>query len=248
MPHEKLNMVSSPCCWVLLLLCPNTNAYFCSPTRTLTIDQGEDVILQSNHSRTSYITWDFQKHLIATTIPGRALKLEDYSYKYLGRLFSTRNGSLVITNLTAEDGQIYRADLLGRNSVYLCVQVYDLRTDDRGGVPPSVDPTESCSPTKLLYRRVGESVTLELPSHSGLAYAIWDINNIDHIAITRPGGVTYRQDPGYNGRISVTMDASLKLSHLTGKDQRVYRAEHFTSLWGHLCTQYYNITVNEKEK
>ncbi|XP_056401340.1 uncharacterized protein LOC130295085 isoform X2 [Hyla sarda] len=234
MPRERSELVFWICCWILLF-CPPKNALFCGSTRTLSVDEGEDVILESNpRPSLSYITWDYEKHIIAFTAPRGPLQLGEYGYKYSGRLSSFNDGSLMIANLTAEDGQIYRADLFDVNNQYLCVQVYDLRT---------VDSLESCSPTKQLLYALGGNVVFRLPSHPKVSYAAWDINNIDHIAITRPGGITYRQNPSYHGKMSVMGDGSLKLSHLTSKDQQIYRAEHFNDKWSHLCTQHYDVRV-----
>lgn len=213
--------------------------------KTLTVAEGEDVILRVNRTRSSFITWDFEKHIIAITRPGQALELEKYSYKYPGRLFSSSDASLVITKLTAQDGRIYRADLFDENCRYLCVQVYDVRIDEHGGDTPSVDSLESCSPTKQLLQCPGENVTLKLPSHPRVTNIAWDINNIDHLAIKRPGGIMYRQNFSYYGKLSAVGDGSLRLSNLSTKDQHVYRAEIFTNQWNHLCTQQYEVRVKK---
>ncbi|XP_066461971.1 uncharacterized protein [Eleutherodactylus coqui] len=186
--------------------------------------------------------------IIATTGPGQPIVLGTHSDRYRGRLFSANNGSLVITRLTAKDAQIYRAELFDVNWQYVCVQLYDVRTDGNDGPPPKVDPEESCSSTKKVFRGLGQNVTLRLPNHPRAAevvHAVWDINNIDHIAITRPGGILQYQRDSYSGRLSATEDGSLKLSNLIANDQQVYRAEIFTENWGYLCNQHYEVRVKK---
>lgn len=107
------------------------DASFYGSTKTLIVDEGEDVILRVNYTRPSFITWDFEKHLIAVTRPGQTIQLEKYSHRYPGQLSSSSDGSLVITRLTANDGRIYRADLFDVNCLYLCVQVFDVRIDGK---------------------------------------------------------------------------------------------------------------------
>ncbi|XP_040268532.1 uncharacterized protein LOC120982451 [Bufo bufo] len=244
MPLMRRQLASSFCCWVIVI-CLWKDVSCCESNKSLTVDEGEDVILEVGQTQPqlSYITWDFEKHIIAITRPGQALQLEKYSYRYPGRLFSSDDGSLIITRLMAEDRLIYRADQFDVNWHYLCVQLFDVRKDVHDGISPNVDPAEACSPTKPIFHDLGENVTLQLPSNPRVANVLWDINNIDHIAITQPGGIMYRQDPSYRGKLSVMRDGSLKIFKVTTKDQHVYRAELFTKEWSHLCHQQYDVKL-----
>ncbi|XP_073423061.1 uncharacterized protein [Dendrobates tinctorius] len=217
------------------------------PAELLTFDEGEDAILQvsQTQARLSNINWNFEQHIIAITRPGQPLQLEKYSYKYAGRLSSSIDGSLEISRLTATDRQIYRAEIFDENQRYLCVQLYDVITDAPAGNSPSVPFSEACSNTIQVFYSVGENITLKLPSRARIASIFWDINNIDHIVTTQPGGIIYRQNSSYNGKLSVTNDGSLRIFNLTTKDQHVYRADHFTGDWVHLCTKHYDVRVKD---
>ncbi|KAM3920504.1 uncharacterized protein RB166_014942 [Leptodactylus fuscus] len=246
MPLQSIKVISSLFCWILLV-CPLKNVSCCGSMRNLTVDEGKDAILQVNQTlpQLSFITWNFVIHIIAVTGPGQPLHLGEYSYRYLGRLFSFSDGSLVITGLTADDEKIYRVELFDEKGLYQCVQLYDVRLDENTGISPNVDPLEACTPTQQLFSRLGESVMLKLPNRPNVTRAYWDINNIDHIAITRPGGIMYRHNSSYHGKASVLEDGSLRLSNLTSEDQNIYRAELFTSQWDHLCTQHYDVRLKK---
>ncbi|XP_073495437.1 uncharacterized protein [Phyllobates terribilis] len=246
MSRERLTRVFLIFCWIPFVF-TQLNVTCDGPAETLTFEEGEDAILQVSRKYTqlSIINWNFEQHIIAITRPGQPLKLEKYSFKYAGRLSSSSDGSLVISRLTPTDGQIYRAELFDANRSYLCVQLYDVTTDAPGGNSPSVPLSEACSPTIQVLYKVGENVILRLPSHSRIASIYWDINNIDHIVTTQPGGIIYRQNSSYNGKLSVTNDGSLKIFNLTTKDQHVYRADHFNQQWVHLCTQHYDVRVKD---
>ncbi|CAJ0923593.1 unnamed protein product [Ranitomeya imitator] len=246
MSHERLTRVFLVFCWIPFVFA-QLNATCDGPAELLTFDEGEDAILQvsRNHGQLSNINWNFEQHIIAITGPGQPLKLDKYSYKYAGRLSSFSDGSLVISRLTAKDRQIYRAEIFDGNQRYLCVQLYDVTTDAPGGNFPSVALSEACSNTIQVFYSVGENVILKLPNNSRIASVYWDINNIDHIATTQPGRIIYRKNSSYNGKLSVTIDGSIKIFNLTTKDQHVYRADHFSGDWVHVCTQYYDVRVKK---
>ncbi|XP_075047879.1 Fc receptor-like protein 6 [Mixophyes fleayi] len=233
-------------CWCLLFLDPLNHVFSspCGSTKTLNVEEGKDVILQlDQQTPITSTTWEFEKHLIATTKPGQPLELGKHSSSYIGRLFTLDEGSLRITTLTTKDRRIYRAELFNKDSNYICAQLFDLRIDEPSRIPPDIEPSESCGTTIRLVGTLGGEVTLQLPNHPNVAFITWDINNIDHIAITGPGQVLEVKNNNYVGRLSATTDGSLKISGLTTKDQRVYRAELFTGYWIYRCTQFYDIRV-----
>ncbi|KAG8549045.1 hypothetical protein GDO81_022993 [Engystomops pustulosus] len=250
MSLQRMSNVFSLYCWILLL-CFMKYISGCGSTTSLTLDEGEDVVLRVNRTQTlSYVVWEFKNHIIAVTRPGQKLELGQYSYKYPGRLFSISDGSLVIAQLRVEDVRVYRAELYDSKR-FLCIQLYDLRIDERPGISPSVVPEEACSPTIQLLQlssRLGQDVILNLARRSSVVRVTWDINNIDHIAITQPGGVMYRQSSSYLGRVSAMDDGSLRFINLTSKDQNDYKAELFTSQWGHLCTQHYQVRLKRSSE
>ncbi|XP_075185824.1 pregnancy-specific glycoprotein 22-like [Anomaloglossus baeobatrachus] len=244
MSHERLTRV-----FLVFYLIPSVftqlNVTCDGPTKVLTFHEGENVTLQvsRNQPQLANINWNFEQNIIAITGPGQPIALLKYSYKYAGRLSSASDGSLEISRLTAADGQIYRAEIFDANRTYVCVQLYDVTTDGSRRNSPSLPLSEACSPTVQILYSIGQNVILKLPSNSRTASVYWDINNIDHIVTTQPGGVMFRQNSSYNGKLSVTNDGSLRILNLTTKEQRVYRADHFNSDWVHLCTQHYDVRV-----
>ncbi|XP_075048954.1 uncharacterized protein LOC142108891 isoform X3 [Mixophyes fleayi] len=79
--------------------------------RTVSGIQGGDVTLQLDQTRITFIQWTFlpSAGAVATTKPGGSI---DYiSNLYRGRVSSTGDGSLHITNLTEDDQRIYAASI-----------------------------------------------------------------------------------------------------------------------------------------
>lgn len=110
-----------------------------------------------------------------------------------------------------------------------------------------IDFKESCNGTRQIFSRLGQNVTLQLPRPSGVAFIVWDINNIDHLAITRPGQIE-SQNYCYSERLSVMSDGSLRLSRITANDEQIFRAELYTNNWVHCCTQFFEVKLQSKFK
>ncbi|XP_077320180.1 uncharacterized protein LOC143942675 [Lithobates pipiens] len=238
-------------CWCLVIYPQGCASLLkpCGPMKSLSVEEGEEVVLQldlNNISLTS-ATWVYQKFVIATTKPGQPLEMGDHGSDYTGRLGSNlKDGSLIIRPLSSNDIRIYRAELYNSEMKYICAQLYDLRITGNNGVSPSIaEPVETCSGTRQLFHRLGDTVTLQAPSRSGVASIVWDINNIDHLAITSPGKID-RQSYCYSGRLSVMSDGSLRLSRVTANDERVFRSELFTNYWVHYCTQLFEVKLQKK--
>ncbi|XP_068110898.1 uncharacterized protein [Hyperolius riggenbachi] len=222
----------------------------CGSTTIVKFTKNEEVVLQLKASPITYATWDFEKHVIATTGPLRQVELGSHSSAYKGRLFTLGDGSLIIKAITSKDARIYRAELFRPGWQYVCAQLYDVRIKGTGpeyiGPSPKIrERAESCSSvTTQVYADVGDEVILYLPKYNGLDKVIWDINNIDHIAVTEPG-VVKNQNTTYEA-LSVTSDGSLKLLPTTAEYERVYRAEVFGS-WHH-CTQLFDLRLEVQVK
>ncbi|XP_073465552.1 uncharacterized protein [Aquarana catesbeiana] len=222
----------------------------CAPMKSLSVEEGEDVVLQLdlNNIPLTSASWNYEKFIIATTKPSQPLEMGDHGSDYTGRLDSSlKDGSLIIRSLSSNDIRIYRAELFTSEMKYICAQIYDLRISGNNGLSPSIaEPNESCTATRQLFHRLGDTVTLQVPSRSGVASIFWDINNIDHLAITRPGQIA-RQNYCYSRRLSATSDGSLRLPRITATDERVFRAELFTDNWVHYCTQLFEVKLQKKK-
>ncbi|XP_040189341.1 uncharacterized protein LOC120920944 [Rana temporaria] len=222
----------------------------CAPKKSLSVEEGEDVVLQLdlNNIRLTSITWEYEKFVIATTKPGQPLEMGDHGSDYTGRLDSNlKDGSLMIRSLSSNDIRIYRAELFTSEKKYICAQLYDLRISGNRGISPSIaEPSETCTGTRQLFHHLGDTVTLQAPSRSGVASIVWDINNIDHLAITRPGQIE-RQNYCNSERLSAMSDGSLRLPRITANDERVFRAELFTNDWVHYCTQLFEVKLQKKK-
>ncbi|XP_040189342.1 uncharacterized protein LOC120920945 [Rana temporaria] len=230
-------------CWCLVLYLHGLVSILpCASMKSLSVEEGEDVVLQLdlNDIRLTSVTWGYEKFLIATTKPGQPLEMGDHGSDYTGRLDSNlKDGSLIIKSLSSKDMRVYRAELFNSQNKYICAQIYDLRISGNGGLSARIaDFKESCNGTKQIFQRLGDTVTLQLPSRSGVAFIVWDINNIDHLATTRPGQIE-RQNYCYSERLFVTTDGSLRLSRITANDERVFRAELYTNNWVHCCSQFF---------
>ncbi|XP_063803114.1 histone-lysine N-methyltransferase SETDB1 isoform X2 [Pseudophryne corroboree] len=226
----------------------------CGSTKALNVEEGEDITLPLDQTPITSVTWNFEEHLIARTTPGEPLQLGKYSTDYAGRLFTLIDGSLRIINLTTKDMRIYRAVLFGKNGGYLCAQLYDLTINKPNQMSPDIEPSpmspniaalESCGPTTPLIGALGGETTLRRPIRPSAAFITWDVNNIDHIAITKPGHNLEVKNTTYEGRLSAMTDGSLKMSHVTARDQRVYRADLFIQNWVYRCTQLYELRVRQ---
>ncbi|XP_075047880.1 uncharacterized protein LOC142108165 [Mixophyes fleayi] len=246
MSQLKVNILSSFCWWFLITYQQNyAFSSSCGSTKSLNVKEGEDIILQLNQTSFTSVTWDFEEHLIANTTPGQPIELAKYSFSYTGRLFTLADGSLKIINLKTNDRRIYRAVLFAKDSSYLCAQLYDLRINESSRMSSNIAVLESCGSTRQLFSTLGGEVTLQLPNETRVAFITWDINNIDHIAITRPGQNVVLVNNSYVGRLSAMIDGSLKMFNLTTEDQRVYRAEVFIKNWIYRCTQIYDVRVRK---
>ncbi|XP_073465558.1 uncharacterized protein [Aquarana catesbeiana] len=238
-------------CWCLVVYLNGLVSIIpCASMKSLFVEEGEDVILQLdlNNIRLTSVTWGYEKFLIATTKPGQPVEMGDHGSDYTGRLDSNlKDGSLIIKSLSPKDMRVYRAELFNSQNKYICAQIYDLRISGNGGVSPRIaDFKESCNGTRQIFSRLGQNVTLQLPRPSGVAFIVWDINNIDHLAITRPGQIE-SQNYCYSERLSVMSDGSLRLSRITANDEQIFRAELYTNNWVHCCTQFFEVKLQKKK-
>ncbi|XP_072284095.1 uncharacterized protein [Pyxicephalus adspersus] len=231
-------------CWCLVIYLPRLSQS-CDSIKSLSFEEGKDVILNLNLSiPVTAVTWNYKKHIIAITKPGQPVKMGEFASDYTGRLgSSTKDGSLSIRALSSKDIRVYRAELF-TSEKYICAQLFDLKiSGDLGLSPRIVEAIESCGPTIQLYRRLGENVILQLPSLQGVELIYWDINNIDHIAITKPNGILEHPSYRFAGRLSALSDGSLKLTQITKNEENVFRAEIFIRSWVHYGTHCFDVKI-----
>ncbi|XP_069807537.1 T-lymphocyte surface antigen Ly-9-like isoform X2 [Dendropsophus ebraccatus] len=98
----------------------------CGERRNVTGEMGGAVTLYTDYTGIRDITWVRDHNAIAVTQPGDVADIINSSYR--GRLSATRDGSLVITNLTREDQGYYMANILRASQ---CIQEYYLTVYDK---------------------------------------------------------------------------------------------------------------------
>ncbi|XP_063295903.1 uncharacterized protein LOC134583076 isoform X2 [Pelobates fuscus] len=256
---------------LIIFLCGIYGAAPCGNTYITGVEE-ESVILQLGRTGVTWelCTGDGKQSFIARTYPQRPVEVLNPLYN--GRLFSTPDGSLVISKLTMKDQGIYNADLFVGEWTYLCDHRFNLTIIGRSqhygnGNPTTVGEAFSdelpcppkassfdhdiSSPTPCRNRHVtafeGDSVTLQL-GQTGIETTTWEVCIGDgrryFIANTlRRGSLEIRDVLWYNGRLSSAQDGSLIITKLTMEDQRIYNADLFRISWQYRCDQRYNLTV-----
>ncbi|CAH2327098.1 SLAM family member 9-like [Pelobates cultripes] len=259
---------------LIIFICGIFGAAPCGNTYITGVEE-ESVILQLGRTEVTSATWelctgDGKQSFIARTYPQRPVEVLNPLYN--GRLFSTPDGSLVISKLTMKDQGIYNADLFVGEWTYLCDHRFNLTIIGRSqhygnGNPTTVGEAFSeelpcppkassfdhdiSSPTPCRNRHVtafeGDSVTLQL-GQTDIETTTWEVCIGDgrryFIANTlRRGSLEIRDVLWYNGRLSSAQDGSLIITKLTMEDQRIYNADLFRISWQYRCDQRYNLTV-----
>ncbi|KAE8588502.1 hypothetical protein XENTR_v10022582 [Xenopus tropicalis] len=190
---------------------------------------GEDVILPVNSLQTGAFSWRYDNgHYfwkIAETEPGGTIwGIEE---PFTGRLSSTENGSLIITNVTTEDPRTYFEwpQKLWPN----CIQAYNLRIynnfPQKDPIVRRIDsvPLEYfCVPVIEII--VGEGGEVILPVLKGKTFD-WRFDNGYQYRIfakTKPDGTIWDIKEPFTGRLSSTENGSLIITNVTMKDPRTY--------------------------
>ncbi|XP_069807534.1 uncharacterized protein [Dendropsophus ebraccatus] len=199
-------------CWLIILLHLQMNlpVESCEDVRDVFAMFGDEVTLQlsvAKEKQIRQVLWINSRGThFATSRPGGSVVIREDSYT--GRLRASSDGSLIIGDLQMNDAGIIKATalLLEEQS---CSQSYNLSV------------TGKCGETKVLSAGVGRSVTLQV-EESNIENLFWESPAGVTYAKTKRGG--YLQEYQNKGRLLASQDGSLTITHLTGDDQRVYRA------------------------
>ncbi|KAM3918708.1 uncharacterized protein RB166_013483 isoform 2-T2 [Leptodactylus fuscus] len=119
----------------------------CGESRDVTGVVGGEVTLHVDRAGIRDISWVTQRNtkMIAVTKPGNVIG--DVTRSYKGRLNTTYDGSLVITNLTTEDQGSYIASIMGSKQ---CIQMYNV-TVYAGPLPSPFSPSHNFTADDILF-------------------------------------------------------------------------------------------------
>ncbi|XP_041429614.1 SLAM family member 5-like isoform X1 [Xenopus laevis] len=98
-----------------------------------------------------------------------------------------------------------------------------------------------CGPLRNISGKEGETATLHVNATGG-RYIVWVLvsgNSTNTFAETKPNSSINIRDYQYKGRVSSTNDGSLIFTHLTKKDQGIYKADVSKSD----CSHFYSLRV-----
>ncbi|OCT69369.1 hypothetical protein XELAEV_18040684mg [Xenopus laevis] len=101
-----------------------------------------------------------------------------------------------------------------------------------------------CGPLRNISGKEGETATLHVNATGG-RYIVWVLvsgNSTNTFAETKPNSSINIRDYQYKGRVSSTNDGSLIFTHLTKKDQGIYKADVSKSD----CSHFYSLRVYSK--
>ncbi|XP_075048953.1 SLAM family member 9-like isoform X2 [Mixophyes fleayi] len=120
--------------------------------RTVSGIQGGDVTLQLDQTGITFIQWTFlpSAGAVATTKPGGSISF--VSNRYRGRVSSTGDGSLHITNLTEDDQRIYAASIQKEREqecLHFILTVYRRLSAGDIQISPNVISNVTCSMTLM---------------------------------------------------------------------------------------------------
>eukprot|EP00079_Xenopus_tropicalis_P017511 XP_004917640.1 PREDICTED: uncharacterized protein LOC101732875 [Xenopus tropicalis] len=213
---------------------------------------GGDVILPVNRLQTGAFTWRHDNgHIflkLAETEPGE--KIWGIEEPFTGRLSSTENGSLIITNVTTKDHRSYFEwpkvlwpDCIQR----YCIQVYN-NFPQKDPIVRRIDSYillwHFC--VSVIEISVGEGGDVILPVPEGTIFD-WRFDNGYQFRIfakTKPGGTIWGIEEPFTGRLSSTENGSLIITNVTMKDPPSY----FKWSEGPECIQKYFVRVYKPVK
>ncbi|XP_077320261.1 SLAM family member 6-like isoform X3 [Lithobates pipiens] len=179
--------------WIVVLL--NLQIYVMSEAQSVKEDVsgavGGAVTLHFCYTGATSITWNFDKRgvAIARTKPQGSLEIEDSNY--VGRLSSTPDGSLIITELRLEDQGIYRAQSLIDQETKIChyhLTVFSNLTAENVTINPDVTDNKTCevSLTCLVDSVNGRNVTIIWRSLN-----ISNVNQTQNVVFVPPSDVNF---------------------------------------------------------
>ncbi|XP_077320264.1 SLAM family member 9-like isoform X3 [Lithobates pipiens] len=178
--------------WIVVLL--NLKNYVMSEVpcegRNVTGALGGAVTLQIGHTGVPSITWGFSKTgtPIATTTPGGSPAIVEEQFK--GRLSSTSDGSLTITELTLEDQGTYQARYV-INNIQICfyhLTLFSNLTAENVTINPDVTDNKTCevSLTCLVDSVNGSKVTIIWRSLN-----ISNVNQTENVVFVPPSNIYF---------------------------------------------------------
>ncbi|XP_041429552.1 uncharacterized protein LOC121397217 isoform X1 [Xenopus laevis] len=227
---------------LLKLISPES---LCSWEIQISVGEGRDVILPVNNPKNRIFSWRFDtgnffESFAKTEAGGKKWDIKD---QFRGRLSSTENGSLIITNVTMKDRQNY----FEWPEVWTdCIQKYFLLISSNFPEKnPIVRHKESivaqyfCVPG--IEISVGEGEEVILPVLSGETFD-WRFDNgyqYKQFAKTEAGGKIWDIKDQFRGRLSSTENGSLIITNVTMNDPPTYVKWLDQSQWPDCIQKYY---------